>query len=98
MVVRSKSVSLSRRVQFDVPAHDMGEWTRLQKVDNPECAFTISGGVFNQQPAWKQEISGKKESLFCCRRMPGASDGVPAWELRPQFGRPNPPGQFRWAS
>ena len=60
MVVRSESVGLSGRVQFDVAAQDIGERPRLQKLDNPQGAFVVSRGIFNQQPARQQEISGKK--------------------------------------
>ena len=48
------------RVQFDVPAEDMGERTRLEKIDNPQDAFVVSRGIFNQQSARQKEISGKK--------------------------------------
>src|SRR6266496_1930901 len=60
MVVRSELVGLSRRVQFDVSAQNTGERTRFQKVDNPQRAFAVRGGIFNQQSARHQEISGKK--------------------------------------
>src|SRR6266404_2679003 len=60
MVVRPKSVGVSRRVQLDVTAQEVGEWTRLQKVDNPQGAFVVSGGIFNQQSARHQKISRKK--------------------------------------
>ena len=46
--------------QFDVAAEDMGERTRLEKIDNPQDAFVVSRGIFNQQPARQKEISGKK--------------------------------------
>ena len=38
----------------------MGERTRFQKVDNPQGAFVVRGGIFNQQSAGHQEISRKK--------------------------------------
>src|SRR6266496_3543258 len=60
MVVRSESVGVSRRVQLDVTAQDVGERTRLQKVDYPQGAFAVRCGIFNQQSARQQEISGKK--------------------------------------
>ena len=60
MEVRSESVGPSRRVQFDVAAQDMGKRTRLQKLDNPQGAFVVSRGIFNQQSAWQKEIPGKK--------------------------------------
>src|SRR6266404_5654038 len=60
MVVRSESVGLSRCVQLDVSAQYMGEWTRPQKIDNSQGALAVSGGIFNQQSARHQEISGKK--------------------------------------
>src|SRR6266480_8047481 len=60
MVVRSESVGLSCRVQFDVSAQDMGERTHLQKLDNSQGALPVSCGIFNQQSARHQEISGKK--------------------------------------
>src|SRR6266550_4824542 len=60
MVMRSESVGVSCRVQFDVPAQDVGERTRLQKVDNPQSALMVRGGIFNQQSAGHQKISRKK--------------------------------------
>src|SRR6266700_2662092 len=60
MVMRSESVGLSHSVQLDVPAQDVGERTRFQKVDNPQGAFVVRGGIFDQQSARHQEISGKK--------------------------------------
>ena len=59
MVARSESVGLSGRVQFDVAAQDLGERPRLQKLDNPQGAFVVSRGIFNQQPGRHKEISGK---------------------------------------
>src|SRR6478672_5704365 len=61
MIVRSESVGLSGRVQFDVAAQDMGERPRLQKVANPQGAFLVRRGIFNQQSARQKEISGKKD-------------------------------------
>ena len=60
MIVRSESVSLPRGVQFDVTAQDVGERTRLQKLDNSQGAFAVSCGIFNQQSARHQKISRKK--------------------------------------
>src|SRR5467141_1803533 len=60
MVMRSESIRLPRRVQLDVPAQDMGERTRFQKVDNPQAAFVVRRGIFNQQSAGHQKISRKK--------------------------------------
>src|SRR4030095_2864188 len=62
MVVRSESVGVSCRVQFDVSAQDVGKRTRLQKVDNPQRAFAVSCGVVNQQSGRHQKISRKKNS------------------------------------
>ena len=47
MVVRSESVGTSFRIQLDMAAKDMGERTRLQKVDNPHSAFAVSSSIFN---------------------------------------------------
>src|SRR6476659_3999978 len=60
MIVRSESVGLAGRVQFDVAAQDMGERPRLQKLANPQGAFAVSCSIFNQQSARQKEISGKK--------------------------------------
>src|SRR5450432_1028789 len=60
MVVRSRSVGLPGRVQFDVAAQDVGERTYLQKLHNPQGAFVVSRGIVNQQSPGQQEISGKK--------------------------------------
>src|SRR6476659_9636117 len=60
MIVRSESVSMACRVQFDVPAEDMGERTCLQKVDNPQGTFTVRCGIFNQQSTREQKIPRKK--------------------------------------
>src|ERR1700720_4793019 len=38
----------------------MGKRTRLQKIDNPQSAVVVSRGIFNQQSARQQKISGKK--------------------------------------
>jgi len=58
--MRSESVGVSCSVQLDVSAQDMGERTRFQKVDNPQGAFVVRGGIFNQQSAGHQKISRKK--------------------------------------
>src|SRR5437762_10044773 len=60
MVVRSETVGLSGGLQLDVPAQDMGKRTRLQKVENPQGAFVVSCGIFNQQSARQQKIPRKK--------------------------------------
>src|SRR5678815_2107470 len=60
MEVRSECVGPSRRVQFDVAAQDMRKRTRLQKLGNPQGAFVVSRGIFNQQSARQEEIPGKK--------------------------------------
>src|SRR5260370_8443425 len=60
MVLRSKSVGLSRCVQLDVPTQDMDKRTRLQKVNNPQGTFTVRCGIFNQQSTREQKISRKK--------------------------------------
>ncbi len=60
MIVRSESVSSSGRVQFDVAAQDMAERPRLQKLANPQGAFAVSRGIFNQQSARQKEISRKR--------------------------------------
>ena len=64
MIVRSESVGLAGRVQFDVAAQDMGERPRLQKLPNSQGAFAVSCGIFNQQSARQKEISGKKSPLL----------------------------------
>ena len=51
---------MSCRVQFDVPAEDMGERTCLQKVDHPQGTFTVRCGIFNQQSTREQKIPRKK--------------------------------------
>src|SRR6478752_854481 len=60
MIVRSESESMACRVQFDVPAEDMGERTCLQKADNPQGTFTVRRGIFNQQSTREQKIPRKK--------------------------------------
>src|SRR5881397_3625423 len=63
MEVRSESIGLPGRVQFDVPTQDMGKRTRLQKINNPPGAFAVhGGGIFNQQPTRHQKISREKNS------------------------------------
>src|SRR5260370_26099884 len=60
MVLRSKSVGLSRCVQLDVPTQDMDKRTRLQKVNNPQGTFTVRCGIFNQQSTREQKIPRKE--------------------------------------
>ena len=60
MVVRSESVGTSFRIQLDMAAKDIGERTRLQKVDNPHSAFAVSSGIFNQQAPGSRKSPEKR--------------------------------------
>src|SRR4029077_9407798 len=43
-------------------AKNMGKRPRLQKVNNPQCAFVISRTILNYQSARQQKISRKKNA------------------------------------
>ncbi len=97
MIVRSESVGMACRVQFDVPPEDMRERTRFEKVDNPQGAFVVSRGIFDQQSARQQKISGKKNrgsAIVKChvrRMVSGRRNYVHSSAAQIQMGNPGGP-------